>query len=124
MSRRKSPLVLMATAASAALAASALGVVTGQIKTISADKTKLAFNTKTIAAKPGKFTLRMTNPSTAKHNIAVRGGKLVFATVGKTVGKGGISAVTFTVQAGKTYTFFCQVPGHETIGMRGKIIAK
>ena len=114
----------MACAATAALAATAVGATAGQTKTISADKAKLAFSTKMIVARAGKFTLRLTNPSTEKHNIAVRGGKLVFASVGKTVGKGGTSEVTFTVQAGKTYTYFCQVPGHETAGMRGRITVK
>ena len=124
MPRRKSPLILMSAAATAALAATALGAATRQTKTISADKTKLAFTTQSIVAKPGTFTLKMANPSTTKHNIAVRGGQLGFAKVGKSVLKGGTSEVTFTARAGKTYTFFCQIPGHETAGMRGKIVVK
>jgi plastocyanin len=120
------------TAALATMAAAALGVggiatvgaaASGTTKTLKADKTKLAFNLKTITvAKPGKVTLKMSNPSALPHNVAVKG-KGIATKKGKVVSKGGVSTVTVTLKKG-TYTFFCSVPGHEAAGMKGKLIVK
>lgn len=95
-----------------------------QILTITADATALKLSTKVISARPGQFTLRLKNPSPARHRIAIRGGDMTFAKVGNVVGKGGVSTVTVTLKSGKTYLFFCQVPGHETVGEKGKITVK
>jgi plastocyanin len=85
---------------------------------LSADKSQIKFNVKTIRAKKGRVTLRMANPSGTPHAIAIKGkGK------GRTVGKGGTSTVTATLKKG-TYTFFCPVPGHEAAGMKGKLIVR
>ncbi len=78
-------------------------------------KNKLAFSVKTLRAKHGKITLRMTNPSGLMHAIAVNGHS------GRTVGKGGVSTVTLTLKKGR-YTFFCPVPGHRAAGMKGTLI--
>jgi plastocyanin len=83
---------------------------------LSAAKTGLKFSTKTIHAKAGRVTLRMSNPASFAHAVAIKGhGK------GKTVGKGGTSTVTATLKKG-TYTFYCPVPGHEAGGMKGKLV--
>jgi plastocyanin len=82
---------------------------------LSAAKHGLAFNVKTIHAKKGKITLRMGNPASFDHAIAVGSHK------GKVVGKGGTSTVTVTLKKG-TYTFYCPVPGHRAGGMKGKLI--
>lgn len=93
---------------------------------IPADKTKLAFAKKALTAKAGKVTLRMPNPSSMPHNIAIRKG--VGATgkaiaEGKIVGKGGVSKITVTLKRGK-YRYFCSVPGHEAGGMWGILTVK
>jgi plastocyanin len=83
---------------------------------LSADKSKLKFNKSTIRAKAGKVTLRMSNPSSIGHNIAIKGkGK------GKVVTKGRTSTVSATLKKG-TYTFYCSVGSHEKAGMKGKLI--
>ncbi len=82
---------------------------------LSAAKNKLAFNVKTLRAKHGKITLRMSNPSGLPHAIAVNGHK------GKVVGKGGVSTVTISLKKGR-YTFFCPVDGHRAAGMKGTLI--
>ena len=82
---------------------------------LSAAKQGLKFNVKTIRAKHGKITLKMSNPSSFPHAIAVGSHK------GKTVGKGGTSTVTVSLKKG-TYTFYCPVPGHRAGGMKGKLI--
>jgi plastocyanin len=86
---------------------------------VSASKTALKFNKKTLRAERGKVTIRMANPSSAKHAIAVEGHGI--DKDGKTVGKGGTSRVTVTLKKG-TYTFYCPVDGHEQAGMKGKLI--
>ena len=100
-------------------ALSVAGVVYAKTYKLSASKTKLAFNVKTIRASKGKVTLSMANPSSFPHAIAVKGhgvkGK------GKTVNKGGTSRVTVTLKKG-TYTFYCPVGDHEGAGMKGKLI--
>jgi len=91
-------------------------------KKLSASKTKLAFNTKTIRAKlpsDRKVTLVMANPSSFPHAVGVKGHGL--NKKGKTVNKGGTSRVTVKLKKG-TYTFYCPVDGHEAAGMKGKLI--
>jgi plastocyanin len=86
---------------------------------LSAAKNKLAFNTKTLHAKHGKVTLRMANPSSFPHAIAVEGHGV--DKDGKKVGHGGTSTVSVTLKKG-TYTFYCPVPGHRAAGMVGKLV--
>jgi uncharacterized cupredoxin-like copper-binding protein len=88
-------------------------------KRLSASKTKLAFNVKTIQVRHGKVTLVMSNPSTLPHAIAVTGHGV--SKDGKVVRRGGTSRVTVSLKKG-TYTFFCPVPGHRAAGMQGKLI--
>jgi uncharacterized cupredoxin-like copper-binding protein len=91
-----------------------------------ASKTQLAYAKKALAAKKGKVTLTMPNPSTSPHNIALRkgvGAKGAAIVRGQIVPKGKISKVTATLKAGK-YRFFCSVPGHEASGMWGILTVK
>jgi plastocyanin len=85
---------------------------------ISADKSKLKFNTSTLKAKHGKVTITMSNPSRLPHAVAVEGKGV--DKDGKTVQKGGTSTVTVTLKKGK-YTFYCPVDGHRKAGMRGTL---
>ena len=66
----------------------------------------------------------MTNPGSSgqQHGIAVKGHGL--DKDGKIVNPGKKSTVTVTLKKGKTYTFYCPVPGHEALGMKGKITVK
>jgi plastocyanin len=82
---------------------------------LKASASRLAFNVKTLHAKHGKITLKMGNPSSFPHAIAVGSKK------GKTVGKNGTSTVTVSLKKG-TYTFYCPVPGHRAAGMKGKLV--
>jgi plastocyanin len=81
---------------------------------LKAAKQGLAFNVKTLHAKHGKITLKMANPASFQHAIAVGSHK------GKVVGKGGTSTVTATLKKG-TYTYYCPVPGHKQAGMVGTL---
>jgi plastocyanin len=86
---------------------------------LSASKTKLAFNHKTLKAKHGTVSLVMANPSGLPHAIAVQGHGI--NKKGNTVNKGGTSRVTVRLKKG-TYTFYCPVDGHKAAGMKGTLI--
>jgi len=93
----------------------------GKVIKLSADPGgQLRFNTSHLTAKPGKITLRMTNPSSAgmDHGIAVEGNGV--DSDGPTVAPGNVSNVTVTLKKG-TYTFYCPVPGHRQAGMKGTL---
>ena len=93
----------------------------GKVITLSADPGgQLRFNTSNLKAKPGKVTLRMTNPSSAgmDHGIAVEGNGV--DSDGPTVAPGNLSSLTVTLKKG-TYTFYCPVPGHLQAGMKGTL---
>jgi uncharacterized cupredoxin-like copper-binding protein len=113
------PKLLIAALIAMVGALAVASVVYAKTYKLSASKTKLAFNVKTIRASKGKVTLSMANPSSFPHAIAIKGhGKNV---KGKTVNKGGTSRVTVTLKKG-TYTFYCPVDGHQAAGMKGKLI--
>ena len=112
--------LLIAAVVAVAAALAVAGVVSAKTTvSLSASKSKLAFNKKTIRAKKGSVTLVMANPSGFPHAVAVKGHGL--NKKGKTVNKGGTSRVTVTLKKG-TYTFYCPVDGHEDAGMKGKLI--
>lgn len=77
----------------------------------------LAFVNKTAEAKAGAITITMPNKSGIDHNIAIQGkgqGQIV---------KAGASTFKTTLAAG-TYTYLCEVPGHEAAGMKGTLTVK
>jgi plastocyanin len=71
-------------------------------------------------AKAGKVTVDMPNKSSIAHNIALKG---VNGAAGKIIPQGQTSTFTTTLKAG-TYTYYCQVPGHEQAGMKGTLTVK
>ena len=80
----------------------------------------LTFDKSTLAAKSGKVTIVMTNPTSAgiTHAVAVEGNGL--DQKGATAQPGGTSTVSVTLKPG-TYTFYCPVDGHKAAGMQGKL---
>jgi plastocyanin len=72
------------------------------------------------SAKAGKITVDMPNKSSIEHNIAL---KNVNGAAGKIVPQGQTSTFTTVLKPG-TYTFFCEVPGHEAAGMKGTLTVK
>jgi plastocyanin len=89
--------------------------------TIAADPTgALAYVTDKATAKPGPAKFVMPNKSPIQHNIAIKGAA---TGAGPIVGSGGTSTFTANLKPG-TYTFFCEVPGHEAGGMKGTLTVK
>jgi len=90
----------------------------GKVTIPAVDGTAFQFTKAT--AKPGKVTFDMPNKSPLPHNIALKG---ISGAAGKVVPQGQTSTFTATVKAG-TYTYFCEVPGHEAAGMKGTLTIK
>jgi plastocyanin len=83
------------------------------------DGNNLAFKEKTLTAKAGKVTLKLSNDSSIQHNVALedKDGNAV-GTPGELVGAGGTSETTADLKPG-TYTYFCEP--HKSSGMTGTL---
>jgi len=116
----KKRLLAVAVVAASALAAVSFALGGTTTLKLTAAKTKLAYNKKTLKAHAGKITIKMTNPSVVfQHDVAIKINGKVHK--GKTVGHNGVSKLALTLKPG-TYTFYCTVPGHAAAGMKGKLI--
>ena len=83
----------------------------------------LKFDKKTLRAKPGKVTVRLTNPSTSgkPHAVEIEGkGREKKSKVAQ---PGDVVSVSISLKKG-TYEFYCPVDGHKAAGMKGKLIVK
>jgi mono/diheme cytochrome c family protein len=79
---------------------------------------QLAFTASKADGTAGPATIEMPNQSGTNHDIVIDGlGK------GPVVSKG-VSSFKATLAAGKTYTYYCSVPGHRQAGMQGTLTVK
>ncbi len=81
----------------------------------------LAFDKKTLAARAGKVTITLVNPSPIPHDVAIKGSGVDVK--GAIVTAGGRSTVTAVLKPG-TYVVYCSVPGHAEAGMRATLTVK
>jgi plastocyanin len=78
---------------------------------------QLLFTASKATAPAGKVTINFDNTSGVDHNIAIAGkGKTPITPNGK-------GSFTATYAPG-TYTYICEVPGHEQAGMKGTLTVK
>lgn len=80
----------------------------------------LSYSPTSLNAKAGNVTIDYANPSPLPHNVAIldSAGKEVSSEMAPFAnGKG---KTTAKLSAG-SYTFICQVPGHEQAGMKGSL---
>ena len=79
----------------------------------------LAYEQKSVTAKAGRNKIVFTNESSLPHDVKVEAdGDDVGGTE---VVTNDTAEATVTLEAGKTYTFYCSVPGHRQAGMEGTI---
>jgi plastocyanin len=94
----------------------------GTVK-ISADPTgQLAFQQKSVSSKPGSVTVDFTNQSPVGHDVRIEDSSGTDLGGTDLVTNGSTSA-TVDLQAG-TYTFYCNVTGHQQAGMEGTLTVK
>jgi plastocyanin len=69
----------------------------------------------------GQAALAVTNAGPTIHNVTIRdaSGTVVAAT--KDLRAGQSEALSFDIPAG-TYTLYCSLPGHESLGIKGTLI--
>jgi plastocyanin len=116
---RKSLLASISLLAAFAVAPGALAkshAATASVVHVTAKKSGLAYNTKTLTAKAGRIELVFTNLSPIKHNVRLEVGEKEFGGT-KTIAAG-TTTTYVTLKKGK-YHFYCSVPGHEEAGMSG-----
>jgi plastocyanin len=88
---------------------------------LAADPTELAYDTTSLASKPGEVTIDFSNPSALEHDVAIEGdGKEIAGSDLIAEGKTSVSADL----APGTYQFYCTVPGHREAGMEGTLTVK
>jgi plastocyanin len=99
-------------------ASSQAAVAKNGVLSIDADPNgQLLFTASKATAPAGKITIKFANTSGVPHNIAITGkGKTPITPKG-----GGSFTANF---APGTYTYFCEVPGHEQAGMKGTLTVK
>ncbi|HEY2333894.1 MAG TPA: plastocyanin/azurin family copper-binding protein [Solirubrobacterales bacterium] len=88
---------------------------------LAASSTALAFDKTTLASKPGKVTIDLSNPASIEHDVAIeQNGKVIAES--ELISKGKTS-VTANLAPG-TYAYLCTVPGHAEAGMEGVLTVR
>jgi mono/diheme cytochrome c family protein len=100
----------------------ALAKASAGVLTIPADPNgQLLFQFKNAQAPAGPLTVKMPNPASIPHDIAIQGNGV--NVTGPEVTNGGVSQFKVTLKPGK-YPFLCTVPGHAQAGMKGTLTVK
>ena len=82
----------------------------------------LAYDQSTVSAKSGRVTVDFNNQQATPHDVVIEDSS--GAELGKTdLISNSTADTTVELQPG-TYTFFCDVPGHEEAGMKGTLTVK
>jgi plastocyanin len=91
----------------------------GTTLVLAADPTgKLEFDKTELEAPAGKVTIVFTNDSPVEHNVVIEGNGVDVES--ELVKDGEQTTITADLEPG-TYTYFCEVPGHEEAGMKGTL---
>ena len=85
------------------------------VKVSAMDTLKFTLSSKT--AKAGVVSFVVTNKGKLSHDFKIAGKKTPLLSAGKS------ATLTVTLKKGK-YTFYCPVPGHRALGMRGTLTVK
>jgi plastocyanin len=81
----------------------------------------LAYQANAATSPAGPLTIKMPNPASVPHNIALEGNGV--NEVGPVVNQNGTSEIKADVKPGK-YAYFCTVEGHRAGGMEGQLTVK
>ena len=122
--RRVGGVLVAGSVAGALVVSGASEAASGTTVKVKADPSgQIKFTKKKLSAPHGTVTIKMSNPSSSgsPHGIAITGHGV--KKVGKTVNPGKSSKVTAKLKPGK-YTYYCPVPGHRQLGMKGTLTVK
>jgi uncharacterized cupredoxin-like copper-binding protein len=108
-------LLAIAVAATALLVPIASGSASAKY-TVTALDFRFAKMPKTVSA--GKHTFTLVNKGNAMHDLKLAGKKT------KVLAKGQRGSITVALKGGRKYAFLCTVPGHASLGMKGKLAVK
>lgn len=97
----------------------------GSLKTlkIEAAASGLEFASDSAESEAGEVDLEFENPQSVPHNVAIENSKGEVIGETETIAEGG-SATAVDLKPGKTYTYFCTIPGHREAGMEGTLTVK
>jgi plastocyanin len=83
--------------------------------------TEFAYNPSTMSVPAGKVTFWLVNSGSVAHDMIIRDGNNNRVAASELVSAGDSQAFTVDNLAAGEYTFFCDQPGHEASGMKGKL---
>ena len=83
--------------------------------------TEFSYNPSTLSVPSGKVTFWLVNSGSAAHDLIIRDGSNNRVAASELVQAGDSQAFTVDNLAAGEYTFFCDQPGHEQSGMKGKL---
>jgi plastocyanin len=96
----------------------------GQSVKLAADPSNIAYDTKSLSAKPGNATIDFDNPSTAlPHDVCVENSSGQLLGCSDPVTNSSATLALSGLKAGK-YTFYCSVDSHRQAGMEGTLTVK
>jgi uncharacterized cupredoxin-like copper-binding protein len=104
------------TSAAESSPAGASGTAAGQAQTVQVKASEYSFSLPSTTLRPGSYTFTMANDGHATHAMEIDGPG-VADQKSSTVGPGGTSTLTVTLQPG-SYTLYCPVGNHRQLGMQ------
>jgi uncharacterized cupredoxin-like copper-binding protein len=115
--RRLSLIALLLLLASASVA---LAKTTKKLSAVE-DSAGLHYSKSKLTVAHGKVVLKVKNPAGnhLEHSIDIRGHGI--SAHSEVVQPGGTAVVSAKLKKGKSYTFYCEVEGHEKDGMKGTL---
>src|SRR5438034_6676246 len=88
---------------------------------IAVKMTEFSYSPDTVSVPAGKVTFWLVNSGSAAHDLIIRDGNNNRVAASELIQAGNSEAFTVDNLAAGQYTFFCDQPGHEQSGMKGKL---
>jgi nitrite reductase (NO-forming) len=93
----------------------------GDVRTVEVTAEEFAFKPATVEVEPGATVrLKLVNEGNMSHNLHLRDRD----TKTDTIQAGKSDTLEFTAPRDGEVAFFCAIPGHESAGMKGKIVVQ
>ena len=113
--------VALTTFATVALLTACGGGGSQPAGSIAVKMTEFSYSPDTVSVPAGKVTFWLVNSGSAAHDLIIRDGNNNRVAASELIQAGNSEAFTVDNLAAGQYTFFCDQPGHEQSGMKGKL---